>query len=75
MARRPVAVNDILDGHVRLDRESFDRIKLNAYVLTVQVLGFRARDLGLAIPVLTILEKRRITYWWFASLRAIARLT
>jgi hypothetical protein len=26
MAQRPVTVNDILDGHVVLDLESFDRL-------------------------------------------------
>ena len=29
MARRPVTVTDILDGHVGLDLECFDRIYLN----------------------------------------------
>jgi hypothetical protein len=30
MATRVVTVNDILDGHVALDLECFDRIYLNA---------------------------------------------
>ena len=29
MATRPVNLNDVLDGHVVLDLESFDRLYLN----------------------------------------------
>ena len=32
MATRVVTVNDILDGHVGLDLECFDRIYLNGWV-------------------------------------------
>ncbi len=39
MATRPVTVNDMLDGHVVLDLESFDRVYLNGYVPNLQVGG------------------------------------
>ena len=39
MATRPVTVNDLLDGHVVLDLECFDRIYLNGYVPNLQVGG------------------------------------
>jgi hypothetical protein len=39
MARRPVTVNDLLDEHVTLDLESFDRLYLNGYVPNLQVGG------------------------------------
>ena len=55
MATRVVTVNDILDGHVALDLEFFDRIYLNGWVPNLQVsgqvvnfltshLGFRSRS-------------------------------
>jgi hypothetical protein len=37
--RKVVTINDVLDGHVRLDIESLDRIYLNAYVPNLQVSG------------------------------------
>ena len=61
MAQRPVAVNDILDGHVGLDLECFDRIYLNGWVPTLQVpgqvVGFLTRHLGFPIPSPAILER------------------
>ena len=39
MATRVVTVNDILDGHVGLDLECFDRIYLNGWVPNLQVSG------------------------------------
>jgi hypothetical protein len=61
MARRVVTVNDILDGHVGLDLECFDRIYLNGWVpnlqVSGQVVGFLTRHLGFAIPSPAILEK------------------
>jgi len=39
MATRVVTVNDVLDGHVGLDLECFDRIYLNGWVPTLQVPG------------------------------------
>ena len=39
MATRVVTVNDILDGHVALDLECFDRIYLNGWVPNLQVSG------------------------------------
>ena len=38
MASRIVTVNDVLDGHVGLDLECFDRIYLNGWVPTLQCL-------------------------------------
>src|SRR5512134_2430647 len=61
MATRPVTVNDVLDGHVVLDLESFDRIYLNGYVPLLQVGGqvvsFLTRHLGFPIPSTALLEK------------------
>jgi hypothetical protein len=34
-----VTVNDILDGHLTLDLECFDRVYLNGYVPNLQVGG------------------------------------
>jgi len=39
VATRVITVNDILDGHVGLDLECFDRIYLNGWVPTLQVPG------------------------------------
>ena len=54
MARRPVTVNDILDGHVSLDVECLDRLYLNGYVPTLQtsgaVVNFLTHHLGFPIP-------------------------
>ena len=61
MARRPVTVTDILDGHVGLDLECFDRIYLNGWVHNLQVSGqvvnFLTHHLGFPIPSPAILEK------------------
>ena len=61
MATRVVTVNDILDGHVGLDLECFDRIYLNGWVPNLQVPGqvvnFLTRHLGFPIPSPAILEK------------------
>lgn len=61
MATRVVTVNDILDGHVGLDLECFDRIYLNGWVPTLQVPGqvvsFLSRHLGFSIPSPAILER------------------
>jgi hypothetical protein len=39
MVTRVVTVNDILDGHVGLDLECFDRIYLNGWVHTCRCPG------------------------------------
>ena len=61
MATRVVTVNDILDGHVGLDLECFDRIYLNGWVHNLQVSGqvvnFLTTHLGFPIPSPAILEK------------------
>ena len=61
MATRVVTVNDILDGHVGLDLECFDRIYLNGWVHNLQVPGqvvnFLTQHLGFPIPSPAILEK------------------
>ncbi len=61
MATRVVTVNDILDGHVGLDLECFDRIYLNGWVPNLQVSGqvvsFLTQHLGFPIPSPAILEK------------------
>jgi len=61
MASRVVTVNDVLDGHVGLDLECFDRIYLNGWVPNLQVPGqvvnFLTHHLGFPIPSPAILEK------------------
>jgi hypothetical protein len=61
VAQRRVTVTDILDGHVVLDLECFDRIYLNGWVHTLQVSGqvvnFLTHHLGFPIPSPAILEK------------------
>jgi hypothetical protein len=61
MATRVVGVNDILEGHVGLDVECFDRIYLNGWVPTLQVpgqvVGFLTGHLGFPIPSPAILER------------------
>ena len=61
MATRVLNVNDILDGHVGLDLECFDRIYLNGWVPNLQVGGqvvnFLTHHLGFPIPSPAILEK------------------
>ena len=59
MVTRPVTVNDVLDGHLALDLESFDRIYLNGYVPNLQVGGQVVNFLthrGFAIPSPALLE-------------------
>ena len=65
MVTRPVSVNDILDGHVALDLESFDRIYLNGYVPNLQVGGQVVNFLthrGFAIPSPALLEANGIGF-------------
>ena len=54
MATRVQTVNDILDGHVGLDLECFDRINLDSWVPNLQVSGrvvdFLTPHLGFPIP-------------------------
>jgi hypothetical protein len=61
MATRVVTVNDILEGHVGLDLECFDRIYLNGWVPTLQVPGqvvsFLTQHGGSPIPSPAILER------------------
>ena len=61
MATRVITVNDVLDGHVGLDLECFDRIYLNGWVPSLQVsgqvVGFLTAHLGFPIPSPAILEK------------------
>ncbi|WP_206641598.1 hypothetical protein [Nonomuraea polychroma] len=49
-----MTVNDVLDGHVRLDIECLDRIYLNAYVpilqTSSQVVAFLSGHLGFPFP-------------------------
>jgi hypothetical protein len=61
-----VTVNDVLDGHVALDRQCLDRIYLNSYVPTLQVGGqvvsFMTTHLGYPIPSPAVLEKIGTTF-------------
>lgn len=61
MATRVVTVNDVLEGHVGLDLECFDRIYLNGWVPTLQVPGqvvsFLTGHLGFPIPSPAVLER------------------
>jgi len=61
VATRVITVNDVLDGHVGLDLECFDRIYLNGWVPSLQVsgqvVGFLTAHLGFPIPSPAILEK------------------
>ena len=56
-----VTVNDVLDGHVGLDVECWDRVYLNGYVPNLQVGGqvvsFMTAHLGNPIPSPAIMEK------------------
>jgi hypothetical protein len=56
-----VTVNDLLDGHVRLDIECLDRVYLNGYVPNLQVGGqvvsFMTGHLGYPIPSPAIMDK------------------
>jgi hypothetical protein len=65
MATRPVTVDDILDGHVVLDLECFDRIYLNGYVPNLQVGGQVVNFLthrGFPIPSPALLEKNGLRF-------------
>jgi hypothetical protein len=61
-----VTINDVLDGHVRLDIECLDRIYLNGYVPSLQmggqVVSFPTQHLGNPIPSPAILEKIGIAF-------------
>lgn len=54
-------INDVLDGHVRLEIECVDRLYLNAYVPKLQVAGqvayFLHDHLGLMLPSPAVFEK------------------
>ena len=65
VATRPVTVNDMLDGHVVLDLESFDRIYLNGYVPNLQVGGQVVSFLthrGFPIPSPALLERNGLRF-------------
>jgi hypothetical protein len=61
MAKRPVTVNDLLDGQVALDLECPDRVYLNGYVPNLQVGGqivlFLTRHLGNPIPSPALMDR------------------
>ncbi len=61
MAKRPVTVNDLLDGHVGLDIECADRVYLNGYVPNLQqpgqIVGFLTRHLGQPIPSPALMDQ------------------
>ena len=61
MAKRPVTVNDLLDGQVGLDLECPDRVYLNGYVPNLQVPGqvvlFLTRHLGNPIPSPALMDQ------------------
>jgi hypothetical protein len=61
MAKRPVTVNDLLDGQVALDLECPDRVYLNGYVPNLQVAGqfvlFLTRHLGNPIPSPALMDQ------------------
>jgi hypothetical protein len=61
VATRVVSVGDVLDGHVGLDLECFDRIYLNGWVPNLvvpgQVVSFLTGHLGFPIPSPAILER------------------
>jgi len=56
-----VNINDVLEGHVRLEIDCVDRLYLNAYVPNLQVGGqvvrFLTEHLGFPIPSPALLEK------------------
>lgn len=67
MATRVVSVGDVLEGHVGLDLECFDRIYLNGWVPNLQVPGqvvrFLTWHLGFPIPSPAILERIGLGFW------------
>ena len=54
MGAQVVTVNDVLDGHVKLDIQCLDRIYLNTYVpilqTSAQVVAFLSTHLGFPFP-------------------------
>ena len=54
-------INEVLEGHVRLEVECVDRMLLNAYVPNLQVAGqvvmFLTRHLGLPVPSPAVFQK------------------
>jgi hypothetical protein len=80
-----VTVNDVLDGHVRLDVECLDRIYLNAYVPNLQVGGqvvsFLTAHLGNPVPSPAIFRqmgdrfRRAVTSFAEANHIPLVRLT
>jgi len=61
MARRPVTINDLLDGQVALDLECPDRVYLNGYVPNLlvggQIVLFLTRHLGNPIPSPALMDQ------------------
>ena len=61
MGARVVTVNEVLDGHVKLDVECLDRVYLNAYVPILQSSGqvvvFMTQHLGMPIPSPALFDK------------------
>lgn len=61
MAKRPVTLNDLLDGHTGLDLECADRVYLNGYVPGLQtpgqVVGFLTRHRGNPVPSPVLLDQ------------------
>jgi hypothetical protein len=61
MGARVVTVNEVLDGHVKLDVECLDRVYLNAYVPILQssgqVVAFMTQHLGMPIPSPALFDK------------------
>ncbi|HZO67774.1 MAG TPA: hypothetical protein VFB74_22480 [Kribbellaceae bacterium] len=61
MAKRPVTVNDLLDGQVALDLDCPDRVYLNGYVPNLQGAGqfviFLTRHLGYPIPSPALMDQ------------------
>ena len=56
-----VNINEVLDGHVRLEVDCVDRLYLNAYVPKLQVAGqvvmFLSDHLGFPVPSPSLMEK------------------
>ena len=71
MGARVVTVNEVLDGHVKLDIECLDRVYLNAYVPVLQssgqVVAFMTQHLGCPIPSPAIMEKIGTRFRWAVS--------
>src|ERR1039458_8379589 len=76
MARAAVVnINDVLEGHIRLELDCLDRIYLNAYVNKLQVEGqvayFLRDHLGNPVPSPALFEK--IGNRFRAAVRAFAK--